>query len=87
VIGLKRALAAALAAAVALTLAACGGDDDDGSSDSSSEGGTTTQEVIVQAGNGDFNPAEVYEKASPGVVTVLARVRDRASSSPTRARS
>ncbi|MET0557167.1 MAG: serine protease, partial [Solirubrobacterales bacterium] len=68
----KRLIGAAIAAAAALALAACGGDDE-GSSESSSEGATTaTEQVIVQAGSGDFNPAQVYEKAAPGVVTVLS---------------
>jgi S1-C subfamily serine protease len=68
---LKRALAATLAAAVALSLAACGGDDD-GDGSASGDGTTTTQQVIVQAGNGDFNPAQIYEKAAPGVVTIIS---------------
>ena len=67
----KRLIGAALAASVAVALGACGGDDDD-SSESTSGEGTTTEQVIVQAGNGDFNPAQVYEKAAPGVVTVLS---------------
>ena len=76
----KRLIGAALAAAAALALAACGGDDE-GSSGASEEGTTTTEQVVVQAGDGDFNPAQVYEKAAPGVVTVLS-IFDGAGSSP-----
>ncbi len=76
----KRLIGAALAAAAALALAACGGDDE-GSSGASEEGTTTTEQVVVQAGDGDFNPAQVYEKAAPGVVTVLS-IFDGSGSSP-----
>ncbi len=67
----KRVIAAALAAAAAAALIACGDDDGD-SSESSSEEGTTTEQVTVESGNGGFNPAQVYERAAPGVVTVLS---------------
>ncbi len=67
-----RALAcAALAALAALALAACG----DSGGDSSTETSTQTssdQQVVVQVGNGDFNPARIYDKAAPGVVTILS---------------
>jgi S1-C subfamily serine protease len=66
-----RSIAAALAAAGLIALAGCGGDDDDGSADSGG-GTTTTEQVIVQAANGDFNAAEIYEKASPAVVTIIS---------------
>ena len=66
-----RGIAAALAAAAAVALIACGDDDGD-SSESTSEEGTTTQQVTVESGNGGFNPAQVYERAAPGVVTVLS---------------
>ena len=64
-------IAAAPAAAALIALAGCGGDDGGDSADS---GGatTTTEQVIVQAANGDFNAAEVYEKAAPAVVTVIS---------------
>jgi S1-C subfamily serine protease len=69
----SRAGLLACAAACALALAACGDDGGSSSSEDSTEAGTTTTEqVIVQAGNGDFNPAEVYEKAAPGVVTIVS---------------
>ena len=67
-----RILAAALAAAALLALAGCGGDDDDGGSADSENETTTTEQVIVQAANGDFNPAEIYEKAAPSVVTIIS---------------
>ncbi|MGZ5315322.1 MAG: S1C family serine protease [Solirubrobacterales bacterium] len=64
-------IAAAPAAAALIALAGCGGDDGGDSADSG--GATTTNEqVIVQAANGDFNAAEVYEKAAPAVVTVIS---------------
>lgn len=64
-------IAAAPAAAALIALAGCGGD---GGGDSAGSGGatTTTEQVIVQAANGDFNAAEVYEKAAPAVVTVIS---------------
>ena len=62
-------LAAALAATSALLLGACGDDD---SSDSAETSATATEQVVVQSGGGDFKPAEIYEKAAPGVVTVLS---------------
>jgi len=63
-------LAAAAAATLALLLAGCG--DDDSPSAEEETGTTSTQEVVVKAANGDFNPAGIYEKAAPGVVTVIS---------------
>lgn len=34
--------------------------------------GSGSDRVVIKAGNGDFNPAEIYEKAAPAVVTVLS---------------
>jgi S1-C subfamily serine protease len=65
----KTARAAAAAAALAL-IAGCG--DDDEPSGAASEGTTTTEEVVVKAANGDFDAAGIYEKAAPGVVTVIS---------------
>ncbi|MBM3667672.1 MAG: PDZ domain-containing protein [Actinobacteria bacterium] len=63
--------AAAVAASIAL--AACGGGEVSSTAGQGGEDGTTTTEqVVVQVGNGDFNPAGVYEKAAPGVVTILS---------------
>lgn len=69
----KGTLAAAGAALASLALVACG--DDAGSSTTSADATsapTTTEQVIVQAGGGDFNPAEIYKKDAPGVVTVIS---------------
>ena len=78
------------------------GDDEDGDETRrrSAARPPTSEQVVVQPANGDFDAAEIYEKAAPGVVTVLsifggagircsaaAPARARASSSPRRARS
>jgi S1-C subfamily serine protease len=65
-----RLIAVLAAGALALALAACG--DDEGDSDSGTTGAGTTTEVVVQSADGDFNPAELYEKTAPGVVTVIS---------------
>jgi S1-C subfamily serine protease len=65
-------LAAALAAAGLIALAGCGGDDEGGGGESAGGDTTTTEQVIVQASNGDFNAAEIYERAAPAVVTVIS---------------
>jgi S1-C subfamily serine protease len=61
----------ATAGVAAALLAACGDDDDSGSEQASSSP-TTTEKVVVASGDGGFNAAAVYEKAAPGVVTVLS---------------
>jgi S1-C subfamily serine protease len=33
---------------------------------------TTTEKIVVPSGDGGFNPAAIYEKAAPGVVTVVS---------------
>jgi S1-C subfamily serine protease len=66
--------AGVLAALLATVLLAsgCGSDDGDGGSTEAAEQ-TTTQQVVVQAANaGDFNAAEIYERAAPGVVTIVS---------------
>jgi 2-alkenal reductase len=68
----RGALACALAAAS--LLAACGGGGGGGGTASVS---TTTEtapapQVAVQTAGSSFNPAEVYRRAAPGVVTVLS---------------
>jgi S1-C subfamily serine protease len=68
---LRSRLAAALAATSALLLVACGDDEDDATT-SAGTAGTTTEQVVIRTGGGDFKPAEIYEKAAPGVVTVLS---------------
>jgi 2-alkenal reductase len=72
-----RASAAGLAALLLLA-AGCGGNG--GSQTTTSEVGTTTTErVVVQAGDGHFNPAAIYERAAPGVVTVVSIFGDSSS--------
>jgi S1-C subfamily serine protease len=67
---LRPLLAAALAATTVLVLASCG--DDDESTTSVAPSTTPTEQIVVQSADGDFNPAGIYEKAAPGVVTVLS---------------
>jgi S1-C subfamily serine protease len=67
----RGAIAIASAAALATPLvAACG--DDGGSEEEASTGPATTEKVVVQPGDGNFNAAGIYERAAPGVVTVLS---------------
>jgi S1-C subfamily serine protease len=61
----------AAAAVAAALLAGCGGDDDSGSQQATTSS-TTTEKVVVASGGGNFNAAGVYQKAAPGVVTVLS---------------
>jgi S1-C subfamily serine protease len=66
----RLALAAVLGA---LLLGGCGGDNSTSDSPiAASDSQTTTQEVVVQSGNGDFNPADIYKDVSPGVVTIVS---------------
>jgi S1-C subfamily serine protease len=63
--------AAAALGAVLLIGSGCGGDDT-----TTQVQATPTQEpaqqVVVQAGSGDFNPASIYQRVSPGVVTIYS---------------
>jgi S1-C subfamily serine protease len=63
----------ACAAAATMLLAACGGN---GGDESGASGGTTAAapqpRVVVQTGGDQFNPVQVYRRASPGVVTVIS---------------
>jgi len=71
-VGRPRVLLAALLA-TALIAGCGGGDDDDGDSDGAAAGaGTTTEQVVVQPGDGDFNPAQIYKDVAPGVVTITS---------------
>jgi len=67
------AAAAVVIAAIALVVFTTG-DDDDSGSDSTDEGTTTTTEQVVVAApdGGDFNAAEIYANAAPGVVTIIS---------------
>ena len=57
------------AVAAALIAAGCGGGGDTTITEGSS--GTSTQ-VVVQASDGSFNPAQIYKDVSPGVVTIIS---------------
>jgi S1-C subfamily serine protease len=61
-------LLAALAAA--LIAAGCGGGGDTTITESSSSAGA--DQVVVAAGDGSFNPAQIYKDVSPGVVTIIS---------------
>jgi S1-C subfamily serine protease len=62
------AVAAALAAAL---IAGCGGGGDDSDGPSASQAPTATQ-VVVEASDGSFNPAQIYKDVAPGVVTITS---------------
>lgn len=69
---ISRVLAACGVAAL-LALAATGcGDDDEAAVTTTAAGEGGRERVIVEASNGAFNPQAVYDKAAPGVVTVLS---------------
>jgi S1-C subfamily serine protease len=61
---------ATLGMLAAALIAGCGGGDDSDSS-SVAESPTSTQ-VVVQASDGSFNPAQIFKDVSPGVVTVTS---------------
>jgi S1-C subfamily serine protease len=58
------------ALSAALIAAGCGGGGDT-TTVSESGAGTATQ-VVVQASDGSFNPAQIYKDVSPGVVTITS---------------
>jgi S1-C subfamily serine protease len=69
---LTRTLASAAAAMlVAGLIAGCGGGGDDSDGTSAMQAPTATQ-VVVQASDGSFNPAQIYKDVAPGVVTVTS---------------
>jgi S1-C subfamily serine protease len=59
---------------VAALIAGCGGGGGGGDSSSTTSASVpqTSTQVIVQASNGSFNPAEIYKDVSPGVVTITS---------------
>jgi S1-C subfamily serine protease len=64
---------AALALALSVMVAACGDEDEDAPTSPSSAGGeSTTERVTVETAANGFAPQAIYEKAAPGVVTVLS---------------
>ena len=52
-------------------IAGCGGGGDDSNATSASQAPTATQ-VVVQASDGGFNPAQIYKDVAPGVVTITS---------------
>ena len=65
------AFAALLALLAAALLGACGDQSGESSGAASSGAAKTTTQVVVQtASDGEFDAAEVYREASPGVVTI-----------------
>jgi S1-C subfamily serine protease len=73
-----RRTAAVAAAALLVAAAGCDAGADDGASGSSSSGPnkvTTTRVQVVEGlgrGDGGFDPAAIYDRLSPGVVTILS---------------
>jgi S1-C subfamily serine protease len=67
----RKAAAAALAAALALSIVACGGGDSSGSGDTRTVERTKVQ-VVEGLGKGGFDPAAIYDRLSPGVVTITS---------------
>jgi S1-C subfamily serine protease len=58
---------------VAALIAGCGGGGDDNSSTPAAvPAGQTATQVVVQASDGSFNPAQIYKDVSPGVVTITS---------------
>jgi S1-C subfamily serine protease len=70
--------AIAVVLATALIASGCGGGGDTTITQSSSPAGT--QPVVVQAGGGDFNPADIFKDVSPGVVTITSVFGDTGNS-------
>jgi S1-C subfamily serine protease len=69
---LSRTLASTVLAVIAAALiAGCGGGGDDSEGTSASQAPSATQ-VVVQASDGSFNPAQIYKDVAPGVVTITS---------------
>jgi S1-C subfamily serine protease len=67
---LKRLRAVLAALAVTVLIAGCGGGGGGDSSTSAASPTQTATQVVIQASDGSFNPAEIYQDVSPGVVTI-----------------
>jgi S1-C subfamily serine protease len=68
---LKRLRAGIAAVAVTALIAGCGGGGGGGDSSTSAAAPTqTATQVVVEASDGSFNPAQIYKDVSPGVVTI-----------------
>jgi len=52
-------------------IAGCGGGGGDSSGSTAAQAPTATQ-VVVQASDGSFNPAQIYKNVAPGVVTITS---------------
>jgi S1-C subfamily serine protease len=66
-------VALACAAGAALLPAACGQDDDPATAtDGTTTAASPPPQVVVQTASEGFNPVQIYERAAPGVVTVLS---------------
>jgi S1-C subfamily serine protease len=62
-----------LLAVLGLTAAGCSGDDDDQGASSTRKVTTTRVQVVEGVGTkGGFDPAQIYKRLSPGVVTILS---------------
>jgi S1-C subfamily serine protease len=55
---------------VGALIAGCGGGGDKNSSATSASVAPSETQVVVQASDGSFNPAQIYKDVSPGVVTI-----------------
>ena len=55
---------------VTALIAGCGGGDDDDSGAPAVSAPETATQVVVEASDGSFNPAQIYEDVAPGVVTI-----------------
>jgi S1-C subfamily serine protease len=64
---LRLLLAVVLATAL---IAGCGGGGGEDSSTPAASAPETATQVVVEASDGSFNPAEIYRDVSPGVVTI-----------------
>jgi S1-C subfamily serine protease len=67
-----RRAALALVAVLGLTTAGCSGDDDNGAAAPSKVTTTRVQVVEGVGSKGGFDPASIYKRLSPGVVTILS---------------
>ena len=70
-----RLWATALVAALALAFAGCGDDDEpaaEGATTESTSETASADTVVIRAENGAFDPQTIYERAAPGVVTVIS---------------
>jgi S1-C subfamily serine protease len=69
---MRRLLVLAAILLVTALIAGCGGggDGDDESGTPAASATQTATQVVVQASDGSFNPAQIYRDASPGVVTI-----------------